>query len=60
MNRPPVFDSPLRFELDENRDGRGTPVTLGQLRVTDPDGDDVELGLASGSDRFVIDAASGS
>ena len=59
VNRPPVFDSPLRFELDENRDGRGTPVTLAQVRVTDPDGDDVEFGLASGSDRFVIDAASG-
>ncbi len=58
-NRPPVFGGPLRFELAENRDGRGTPVTLGQVRVTDPDGDDVELGLASGNDRFVIDAASG-
>ena len=34
-------------------------MTLGQVRVTDPDGDDVELGLASGNDRFVIDAASG-
>ena len=59
VNRPPVFAGPLRFEIAENRDGRGTPVTLGQVRVTDPDGDDVELGLASGSDRFVIDAASG-
>ncbi|MYC99303.1 MAG: tandem-95 repeat protein [Gammaproteobacteria bacterium] len=58
-NRSPVFGGPLRFELAENRDGRGTPVTLGQVRVTDPDGDDVELGLASGNDRFVIDAASG-
>jgi len=59
VNRLPVFGPPLRFELAENRDGRGTPVTLGQVRVTDPDGDDVEFGLASGSDRFVIDAASG-
>ncbi|MYF61984.1 MAG: tandem-95 repeat protein, partial [Gammaproteobacteria bacterium] len=59
VNRPPVFAGPLRFELAENHDGRGTPVTLGQVRVTDPDGDDVELGLAPGSDRFAIDAASG-
>ncbi|MDE2865669.1 MAG: tandem-95 repeat protein [Gemmatimonadota bacterium] len=59
VNRPPVFDGPLRFELDEHRDGRGTPVTLGQVRVTDPDGDDVELGLVSGNDRFAIDAGSG-
>ncbi|MYK88699.1 MAG: tandem-95 repeat protein, partial [Acidobacteria bacterium] len=59
VNRPPMFAGPLRFEIAENRDARGTPVTLGQVRVTDPDGDDVELGLVSGSDRFVIDAASG-
>ena len=59
VNRPPVFGPPPRFELAENRDGRGTPVTLGRVGVTDPDGDDVELGLASGTDRFAIDAASG-
>ena len=59
VNRPPVFGSPLRFQIAENRDGRGTPVTLGVIPVTDPDGDDFELGLASGSDRFVIDAATG-
>ena len=27
--------------------------------MTDPDGDDFELGLVAGSDRFIIDAASG-
>ena len=59
VNRPPVFGSPLRFQIAENRDGRGTPVTLGVIPVTDPDGDDFELGLASGSDRFVIGAATG-
>ena len=59
VNRPPVFGPSLRFEIAENRDGRGTPPTLGRVRVTDPDGDDFELGLASGNDRFVIDAASG-
>ncbi len=59
VNRPPVFGPPLRFEIAENRDGRGTPVTLGRVRVTDPDGDDLELGLVPGNDRFVIDAASG-
>ena len=59
VNRPPVFGPSPRFELAENRDGRGTPVTLGRVGVTDPDGDDVELGLASGTDRFAIDAASG-
>ncbi len=59
VNRPPVFGPSPRFELAENRGGRGTPVTLGRVGVTDPDGDDVELGLASGTDRFAIDAASG-
>ena len=59
VNRPPVFGPSPRFEIAENRDGRGTPLTLGRVPVTDPDGDDVELGLASGNDRFVIDAASG-
>ena len=59
VNRPPVFGPSLRFEIAENRDGRGTPLALGRVRVTDPDGDDFELGLASGNDRFVIDAASG-
>ena len=59
VNRPPVFGSPPRFEIAENRDGRGTPLALGRVPVTDPDGDDVELALAPGSDRFVIDAASG-
>ncbi|MDE2653063.1 MAG: Ig-like domain-containing protein [Gemmatimonadota bacterium] len=59
VNRPPVFGLPLRFELAESRDGRVTPVTLGVIPVTDPDGDDFELGLASGSDRFVIGAATG-
>ena len=59
VNRPPVFRSPLRFELAENRDGQGTPIRLGRVRATDPDGDDFELGLASDNDRFVINAASG-
>ena len=59
VNRPPVFGPPPRFELAENRDGRGTPVTLGRVGVTDPDGDAIELALASGADRFAIDAASG-
>ena len=59
VNRPPVFGSPLGFQIAENRDGRGTPVTLGVIPVTDPDGDAFELGLVSGSDRFVIDAATG-
>ncbi len=58
-NRPPVFGPPLRFELVENRDGRATPLMLGSVQVTDPDGDDFELALASGTDRFAIDAASG-
>ena len=58
-NRPPEFGPPLRFEVAENRDGRATPLTLGRVRVSDPDGDDFELGLASGSDRFAIDAGSG-
>ncbi len=59
VNRLPVFGPPPRFEIAENRDGRGTPLALGRVPVTDPDGDDVELALAPGSDRFVIDAASG-
>ena len=58
-NRPPVFGPPLRFEIAENRDGRATPVSLGRIRATDPDGDNFEIRLASGTDRFAIDAASG-
>ena len=59
VNRPPVFGPPPRFGIAENRDGRGTPLTLGRVPVTDPDGDDVELALVPGSDRFAIDPASG-
>ena len=58
-NRPPEFGTPPGFEIAENRDGRATPLTLGRVHVTDPDGDAVELGLAPGSDRFAIDPASG-
>ena len=58
-NRPPVFGPSLRFEIAENRDGRGTPISLGGVRVTDPDGDELELALVSGGDRFAIEAASG-
>jgi len=58
VNRPPEFGSPLRFELAENRDGRGTLVILGRIPIADPDGDDVELELASGNGRFDIDADS--
>ena len=58
VNRPPEFGSPLRFELAENRDGRGMPVILGRVPVTDPDGDDIELELVSGDGLFDIDADS--
>ncbi len=58
VNRLPVFGSPLRFELAENRAGSGTPVTLGRVPVTDPDGDDIELELAAVSGLFDIDADS--
>ncbi|MYA44248.1 MAG: hypothetical protein F4Z31_21170, partial [Gemmatimonadetes bacterium] len=58
-NRPPVFGSSLRFVIAENRDGSSTPITIGRVRATDPDGDDFELALASGNDRFVLDATSG-
>ena len=59
VNRPPVFGPSLRFVIAENRDGSGTPITLGRVRATDPDGDDFELALASDNDRFILDAASG-
>ena len=59
VNRPPVFGPSLRFLIAENRDGSATPITLGRVRATDPDGDDFEFALASDSDRFVLDAASG-
>ena len=59
VNRPPVFGSPLRFELAENRPGQTTPVTLGRISATDPDGDEFELALAPGNDRFALDAESG-
>ena len=59
VNRPPVFGSPLRFELAENRPGQTTPVVLGRISATDPDGDEFELALAPGNDRFALDAESG-
>ena len=59
VNRPPVFGSPLRFALAENRPGHTTPVVLGRISVTDPDGDEFELALAPGNDRFALDAESG-
>ena len=59
VNRPPVFGRSPRFEIAENRVGSGTPRRLGRVRATDPDGDEFEFGLASGADRFAIDAASG-
>ena len=59
VNLAPVFESPLRFEIAENRDGRAAPVPLGRVDASDPDGDDFELGLAVDSDRFALDEASG-
>ena len=59
VNRSPVFESPLRYEIADNRDGRAAPIALGRVVATDPDGDDFELELAPASDRFILDAASG-
>ena len=48
------------FELDENRDGRETPVALGAVSATDPDaGDTLTYAIAGDAALFEIDAASG-
>ena len=58
---PPVFAGPYAFELEENRDGSSTPVSLGRVEATDPEGGAVTYALSGGGEtpRFALDAASG-
>ena len=62
VNEAPVFEqASYEFELEENRDGRGTAVALGAVSATDPDTDDtIAYALTRGdANLFAIDAASG-
>ena len=64
-HEPPVFS--LRqswihpFELPENIDGSTTPVSLGTMSATDPEGETVSYSLVDGydSELFEIDAVTG-
>ena len=56
---PPVFAGPYAFDLEENRDGSSTPVVLGSVEATDPEGGAVTYALTDGAALFALDAASG-
>ena len=61
-NRPPAFAAAAYgFELVENADGSTTPVVLGTVAATDPDGDTPAYSIAAGNDDdlFEIDASTG-
>ena len=60
-NDAPAFETPgYVFELAENQDGSGTPVEVGQVSASDPEGEAVTYALTDGdTSRFAIDAASG-
>ena len=58
-NDAPVFGGPYTFTLDENQDGRETPVAVGQVSADDPEGRGVTYALEAGDERFALDAATG-
>ena len=59
-NDAPVFDAPYAFELAENEAGRPTPIALGHVSASDPEGEAVTYALAAGdASRFALDATSG-
>ncbi|MXZ57083.1 MAG: tandem-95 repeat protein [Rhodothermaceae bacterium] len=61
VNAAPVFSHRIYpFELAENLDGRSQPVKLGQLTVSDPDGDALSYSLVSGDrSRFTVGVEDG-
>ena len=60
QNDAPVFGGPYAFTLDENQDGRETPVAVGQVSALDPEGRAVTYTLDAGDEtRFALDAATG-
>ena len=61
VNDAPAFEaSGYAFELEENRDGSGEPVALGQVRASDPEGEAVTYTLTDGDPaRFAVDPTGG-
>ena len=61
VNDAPAFEaSDYAFELEENRDGSGEPVALGQVRASDPEGEAVIYTLTDGDGaRFGVDPTGG-
>ena len=61
VNDAPAFEaSDYAFELEENRDGSGEPVALGQVRASDPEGEAVIYTLTDGDPaRFAVDPTGG-
>ncbi len=60
-NRTPAFESSeYALELRENMDGSRKPVGLGAVAASDPDGDELTYGLASGDrERFAVGSGDG-
>ena len=61
VNDAPAFDeSNYTFELAENQDGSRTPIYVGAVHATDPEGETVTYALTDGdATRFAIDPARG-
>ena len=60
--RAPSFaETGYAFDLAENANGSTTPVALGKVSASDPEGTAVTYSIAGGNEsgRFVIDAATG-
>ena len=63
QNAAPAFGkASYAFDLAENADGSTTPVALGKVSATDPDGDPLAYSIAAGNDAglFAIDSSTGS
>ena len=60
-NDAPVFDAPsYAFTLAENEAGSSTPIALGRVLATDPEGEAVTYALTAGdASRFALDTTSG-
>ena len=59
-NDAPVFDSAsYAFELAENEAGQPTPIALGRVLASDPEGEAVTYALTGAASRFALDATSG-
>ena len=59
-NDAPVFNAAsYTFELAENEAGQPTPITLGRVSASDPEGEAVTYALTGAASRFALDATSG-